>query len=417
MGKRTVSYVVNSNLCCSCGVCNGACGKNAISFSYGAEINTPVIDFAKCVECGVCYDVCPGKGLDLNAFAKNLFGGDEVIKQDSQAGYCRDSYVGHSNDHEIRFHSASGGMVTQFIVWLLKKKQIDGAVVVRYRKDNPLEPEPFIATTEQEVLDSRGSKYLVLSYDSVVTQIEDYEGKLVVVGLPCQIQGLRLLAQKKKAISDKIVGYFAIYCSLTKTKHSMDYYMMRYHLNKDDIGRFSFRDDGCLGFMKVEDRKGNVLQKVKYEKYWHGTHSFFSNSRCSLCIDHFGELADVSFGDIHIEPYMQDTVGVSSVVSRSVKWDTLLRECAAEGIIALERIPLSEVIRSQPFAKIFKKGKGVNAIFQLRRMINKATPNYGSSMPNGKPGIKNYLQELIKASMRWTGHHRFLWTIVKFVDR
>ena len=417
MGKRTVSYVVKNKLCCSCGVCNGACGRNAISFTYGAEINTPVIDSAKCVECGVCYDVCPGKGLDLNTFAKKLFGDDKAIKQDSLAGYCKASYVGHSNDNEIRFHSASGGVVTQFLIWLLKNKLINGAVVVRYRKDNPLEPEPFIATTEQDILDSRGSKYLVLSYDLVVAHIKDFEGRLAVVGLPCQIQGLRLLAQKRKDISDKIFGYFAIYCSLTKTKHSMDYYMMRYQLNKDDIGRFSFRDDGCLGFMKVEDRIGNVIKKVKYEKYWHGTHSFFSNSRCSLCIDHFGELADVSFGDIHVEPYMQDTVGVSSVVTRNVKWDILLRKCAGDGNIVLEQIPLSEVIRSQPFARIFKKGKGVNAIFQLRRMTNKPTPNYGGSMPKVKPGIKDYLHEIVKASMRWAGHYRFLWTIVKLADK
>lgn len=165
-------------------------------------------------------------------------------------------------------------MVTQFLLYLLDRKIIDGAVVVGYKKDDPLCPYPFIATTKEEIMQSRGSKYVVVSYDEIMSQLKKVDKRLVLVGLPCQIQGFRKLAQKSKKISRCIIGYFAIYCSLNKTKHSIDYYLYRYNVNRKEVSYFSFRDDGCLGYMKIADKKGVVIKKVPYIKYWHGTHSF-----------------------------------------------------------------------------------------------------------------------------------------------
>lgn len=55
----------------------------------------------------------------------------------------------------------------------------------------------------------------------------------------------------------------------------------------------------------------------KYQSYYHPLRSFFVPTRCVMCIDHYGELSDVSFGDIHIEPYMQDTIGINSFIVRN----------------------------------------------------------------------------------------------------
>ena len=416
MNKDNVNKVVKEGLCCSCGVCKTSCSKGAISFKYGKERNTPVIDAKACVNCGLCYDVCPGKGINLQHRSNLLYSDQTGAEFNKYCGYYVGSYVAHSNSEEIRFHSSSGGVVTQFLLYLLNSKQIDGALVVRYRKDNPLEPEPFIATTEKEILSSRGSKYLVLSYDKVLDDLDRFEGRIVVVGLPCQIQGIRILAEKKKKIRDKILGYFAIYCSLTKTKHSMDYYLWRYGMKRDEIGRFSFRDDGCLGYMRVEDKEGNLIRKVKYEKYWHGTHSFFINNRCALCVDHFGELADVSFGDIHIKPYSQDTIGVNSVISRNVLWDSMLKSCAGCGDLFVKTVSVEDVIKSQPYSKIRKKGAGVKCLMLIRGLIGKENPVYDLNN-NSNISVKTYIIEILNAIMRRAGGHRIFWPIIRLFDR
>ena len=416
MTRDNVDKVVKEGLCCSCGVCKSICAKNAIYFHYGKERNTPQVDLQSCISCGFCYDICPGKGVELQQLSEKLFSEQDAVEYNRYCGYYVNSYIAHSNNEDIRFHSASGGVVTQFLLYLLRTKVIDGALVVRYQNDDPLQPEPFIATTEAEILSSRGSKYLVLSYDKVLYDLERFDGSIVVVGLPCHIQGIRQLASRKKQFQKKIIGYFAIYCSLTKTKLSMDFYLWRYGLKKESIGRFSFRDDGCLGYMKVESKSGGLLKKVKYEKYWHGTHSFFINDRCSICVDHFGELADISFGDIHIDPYKKDTIGISSVITRSSKWDKILKESANMGDIMLQEVAVDEVIKSQPYAKIRKKGTGVKCYMRLRSFMGKTNPVYDVENKS-KLSVKTYSIEIINAIMRRLGKYRIVWPIIRILDR
>ena len=266
--KHNVAKVVKKGLCTSCGICAGSCHKGCISFCYGEERNIPIVEESSCINCGLCYDVCPGKGIGLSKLSEQCFSKDPQIRRDNYAGFYRHAYVGYSTDNEIRMHCATGGMVTQFLTWLLVKGEIDGAIVVRFKKGSPLEPEPFIATTKEELWDSRSSKYVVLSHDSVAKEVANGQYKnLVVVGLPCQIQGWRKLAEKNKRVKAAIKGYFSIYCSINKTKLSIDYYLKRYKINTSEIGRFAFRDDGCMGYMKFENKHGEVMRKIPYESY------------------------------------------------------------------------------------------------------------------------------------------------------
>jgi coenzyme F420 hydrogenase subunit beta len=414
--EKNISYVTSNGLCTSCGICKGVCGKKCITFQYGKERNLPVVDETKCIQCGQCISVCPGIGIQLNQYSKDLFATTRGIEKNTYCGYYLNTYTGYSTNEEIRYHSASGGMVTQFLLYLLDRKIIDGAVVVGYKKDDPLCPYPFIATTKEEIMQSRGSKYVVVSYDEIMSQLKKVDKRLVLVGLPCQIQGFRKLAQKSKKISRCIIGYFAIYCSLNKTKHSIDYYLYRYNVNRKEVSYFSFRDDGCLGYMKIADKKGVVIKKVPYIKYWHGTHSFFVNNRCILCTDHFGELADISFGDIHIEPFKHDTIGISSLITRSGEWERHLQGCFYVGDIVITPISIDTLVSSQIYSKIYKKGAGIKVNFLFRKLLNKPIPQYDVIF-DAKITIKNILQEFFKYIMRSVGHHKSLWPLIKFMDR
>ena len=417
MKKDTVEKVVKNGLCTSCGICNGICPKDCISFYDSKEWNTPTINHDVCISCGLCYDVCPGKGVQLNHLSDSCFAEDSKIQKNLCVGYYRHTYVGHSTNDNVRMHCATGGMVTQFLIWLLEKGQIDGAVVVRYKKDNPLVPEPFIATTKEELWDSRSSKYVVLSMDKVAKEIARGQYKnLAVVGLPCQIQGWRLLARNNKRVRDSIIGYFAIYCSINKTKLSMDYYPQRYQIETTNIGRFAFRDDGCLGYMKFEDKKGGVIKKIPYQNFWFGTHSFFTNPRCLMCIDQFGELADISFGDIHIKPYSDDMVGTNSIITRSAYWEDLLKQCKNDKAITLENIPITTLLHSQVYAQTYKKGAGVKAYMNLRELFGKRTPSYDYEYIGGI-SVKHYLNAINKIVMCAVGKRKKLWWIVKLLDK
>ena len=135
-----ISYTLRHDLCTGCGICEGACPSKAIVTIVKNGRFLPQIDDSLCKNhkgCHRCFDVCPGVGVNLVQIANNYFT-DSDMKVDKMVGRYLQCYTGYSNNKNIRYHAASGGMVSQFLIWLLENKYIDGALVTRFDKDNPL---------------------------------------------------------------------------------------------------------------------------------------------------------------------------------------------------------------------------------------------------------------------------------------
>ena len=416
MNNKNISIVVKEKLCTSCGVCSAACPYNCITIQKNKKNCIPFIDRTKCINCGICIRVCPGYGIELLGLTKRLYEQELSVRYSKSAGYFIETLAGYTLDCDMRFHSASGGVVSAFLIYLLEKKYIDGALVLGYSRLNIFEPYSYIATTKEQILASRGSKYIVSSLDNALMDLKSFNGRVVVVGLPCQIQGIRKWASINKEIKSKIIGYLAIYCSLNKTRNSIDYYLSHYKIDGRKVKNFSFRDDGCLGYMKFTGFDDKVIKKIPYMSYWHGTHSFFTNERCTVCIDHFGELADISFGDINIKPYNEDKIGVSSIVVRSTKWRNLLNLAVDDGALCLKPIPMEYICNSQIYSKYYKKGPGVIVNYWLRKIRGLSNPRYDYTY-DGKIPIKIFFKEIANMIMRWVGTHKSLWFIIHLLDK
>lgn len=414
--KNNVDKVRNDGLCFGCGVCQDSCAKHCISIDHGIDGTYPIVDNEICIECGLCLKVCAGHGVNLDAKTENLYGKEET-KKSKYMGYYHACFSGYSTNFDIRYHSASGGCLSQFLIYLLEKKYIDGAVVVGFDKDSPMTPKTFIARTPDEILAGRSSKYCSTSYEGILTKIRNEDGKFAVVGLPCHIQSIRKYIDTFKTVQNKIVAYFAIYCSSTRTLRSQDYILYRYGVKREDVKRFAYRDNGCLGEMVFEGDGGQVLKTVPYQNFWLGMRGFFNVPRCSLCIDHFGELADVSFGDIYIGEYRNDHVGVNSIISRLPYWTTLLRDAAKEGYLHLDEISHYIVENSQGYAKRCKKGKGVVAEFKYRKIIGKRNPIYDQPFVVDKISYIEMLIVILKNhAMRQIGRIPSFWCIIKKIS-
>ena len=170
--------------------------KNAIHLARKKGILVPVIDKAKCINhlgCSMCFQVCTCRGIELRSISKVLY--SESKKFDYYAGYYLDLYASHSNDKNIRYHSASGGTLSQFLIYLLKNNFIDGAVITKYKEDEPTNTESIISTTEEEILSGKSSKYRPVALNGIISKINSLDGKYVIVGIPCQIHGFRKYEQ------------------------------------------------------------------------------------------------------------------------------------------------------------------------------------------------------------------------------
>lgn len=138
--------------------------------------------------------------------------------------------------------------------------------------------------------------------------------------------------------------------------------------------------------------------------------SFFSIPRCSLCVDHYGELADICFGDIHVGVYKEDEIGINSLVVRNVFWNEHLQNAKDKGYLTLNPISGSIVNSSQKYMYQQKKGPGVSASFFLRKIYGKKMPVYDITLPPVK--MVYILKASVNLVMREIGSHSRYWFLI-----
>lgn len=243
----------------------------------------------------------------------------------------------------------------------------------------------YIATTPQDILEAKSSKYSPVSLHGIIEKIKQAAGsRYVIVGLPCHIEGFRKYEALDKHYKEKIAGYFTIYCSSGRSFYLTEYIFKERGINRNALTYFAYRDNGCLGNMVA--RGEGIQHEERFQNYYHPLRSFFVPNRCTMCIDHYGELADVCFGDIHIAPYITDKIGVNSIIVRNPKMLQWLLEAQKAGSITLDEISVETVNKSQVMARIKKERN--STFIRINKILGFKTPQYDIDLkavikPNG----------------------------------
>jgi coenzyme F420 hydrogenase subunit beta len=371
--NSTIDKIVTNNLCHGCGTCSGICPNSAIELIKVEKkgIYLPTIDKSKCLKCGLCYKVCPGHELPLGKISSNLFsqGTDNNL-----LGRYLNCYSGFSSDKEIRFHSSSGGLVTALLDYMLERKIIDGALVTRMSRNKPLEPEPFIARTKQEITDACGSKYCPVHLNTALKTILETDGKFAVVGLPCHLHGLRKAENLNHKLKEKIVLRIGILCAKTISFNGTLYMLEKCGLNPNDFLSMNYRRDGWPGNMLIELNNHSTVS-IPMAKYYTNTFAAFAPYRCKLCIDHAAELSDISLGDAWLpEIKMNDKIGTSIIITRSAKAEEILKNASNDHFVIFNPMNLNKIIQSQ--SGFTEKKKRAIARIVLFKVCRRKIPDY-----------------------------------------
>lgn len=406
--KGSIKYTIKHNLCTGCGICEDICPTQSIHIKKTKDQNIPTLNETTCLgnKCSRCLKVCPGIGINLKQKEKELF---TTEKYDNYIGPYVALYTGYSNNEEIRYHSASGGMVSQFLIFLLEKGIINGAVVTAFSEKDHITPVSYIARTKEEILKAKSSKYCPVSLHKVGNEIKNSEGKYVIVGLPCHIQGFRKRAEIDKKFRDNVIGYFSIYCSSNRTYNAQKFLLRKYAIEEKDISYFAYRDNGCLGNLTIHTKTKNI--SVPYINYYGKLRSFFKPHRCLTCIDHYGALADVCFGDIYIQPYTKDKIGINSWITRNNYFDELFKQAAKEKYIVIDNLDAKTLNESQK-AMLYPKQRRAQALINIDRLLGRKTVRYDIKLE--KPQFKDYISEILCQIQRYIGKHPSLWGIINY---
>lgn len=410
MTDETIAQVVKNGLCTGCGTCIALCPEEAIKLTIDEKkgIYVPELNEEKCNNCGICYEICPGHEVDFKQLNLEIFGKEP---EDVLIGNYLNGYIGHSTDYDIRYNSASGGLITQLLIFALEEGIIDGALVTRMKKDNPLEPEVFIARTKEEIISASKSKYCPVPSNIALKEILEEDGKFAVVGLPCHIHGIRKAERTNKELKEKIVLHLGILCNHTANFLGTEFLLQKFGVRKEDVKKLDYRGEGWPGGMTIKLKNGSKKFIPEFD-YWGSVfESYFIPTRCTLCSDETCELADISFGDIFSpELLAEDKIGTSAIISRNEIGDQILQNAKSKKKIALKEVSSDKVIQSQERVLYSKKRK-INARIFFFRLFGKKVPIYNQELL--RPRLSDYFGAIPFYFNLNISSKRYLWGFLR----
>lgn len=303
-----------SSICSGCSACVSICPRSAITMQENKKgFLYPVIDDGLCVDCKLCQKTCNTKPV------KNKI---------------EDAYLLKIKDNVQHLISQSGGAFSALSDVLLDEQgMIFG---VKYDKEYEAEYGMALNKTERDLM--HGSKYMQAKLNYTFRDVESalQERKVLFVGTPCQVGGLKKYLLSRDVCTDNLVTVDLI-CHGVPSVHIWRNVINEAKKEIGDIYQVMCRDKLMSGW-------GSSISSF-YGKSKFSTDHFFNifwsnlalRDSCYKCeyttLDRCG---DITIGDAwgaqQLDPDFADSRGVSLVLINSQKGADILRkiECIVE---------------------------------------------------------------------------------------
>lgn len=170
---------VNKKDCYGCGACEQICPKGCIEMHSDHEgFKYPVIDETKCIGCNACMSVC------------------QIHTEGNRPQEPLQIFAIKNRNRQLQRNSSSGGFIYNVAEYIIK---LGGVVVeARFDKDQQIVSHTIINSLDPNYK-YRGSKYcqseLGEIYKSVLIRLKKRQ-KVLFIGTPCQVSGLKLFIRK-----------------------------------------------------------------------------------------------------------------------------------------------------------------------------------------------------------------------------
>jgi coenzyme F420 hydrogenase subunit beta len=384
---RALSHIVDEGLCHRCGTCVGICPTGVLAVDK--DDYPTVKNLSACTDCDLCVKVCPGDEFDFLGQYKQFHGKDGDLK-DTHGSFL-DSTIAYSTEPFIREHSTSGGVVSAILCHMLETKQIDGAVCITSDSEQLWKGKPIIARSKEEILSAMKSKYAITPTNSVFAEIRQIPGKYAVVGLPCQMHGLRKAMQLDPRLKERVVVSIGLFCHAAieheafrviweslgdKTKGATKFIS---RIGKHPGAPNLVQADGSLYPIYFGDRKGYRPSSLEVLNI---LYRLYTPERCMTCFDGLSEFADISVGDPWLpapDPSVDWYQGWSFCLMRSEKGRQVYQSLVDAGKLHSVDVTAKEARSSNKLMAVEKRWRAFRVIETQRRQ-GKPIPQYGDDL-------------------------------------
>lgn len=392
---------INTKLCNKCGTCVGVCPTNALN----ATINCIEYSKDKCISCSKCYVNCPGINFNYNemnsflfkeGFKNKLTVKEELKEEINQIGLFKSTHIAQAKDNFLKNNSSSGGAVTSILNEAFERKLIDGAIVVGMSNEKPWLYQAKIVKSIEEITNTRGSKYTIVSLNSILKESKNFKGKLAFVGLPCHIHGIRKLQKNNPETVKNIVVVLGIFCGFNVSFDATQFLIEKQGIKLNDILKLEYRGGKWPGGLLITTKNKNEINannnkqmynKQMYNKqyflpkyYYDITDTMFIPKRCLICVDYMNDFADISFGDIWLNELNREPW--SAMIIRTKKGKDFIAK--TQSCLNIKSLSVKNLIKSHEHNIKHKKigsllrmnSKEEKMIFGIDALTNSTKDNY-----------------------------------------
>jgi len=353
--------------------------------------------------------VCPAVEVDYAALHAWRFPGRDV----GAHGVVDKVLLAQSVDGERNRRASSGGMIKELLIGLLARPDIDGAIVLAAQ--GGIAFAPMLIRDAAAVDSLPGSVYHSVPYGETLRLLRENEGRFVVVGIPCQLEGLfSYLRQEAPQLAPRVAFTIGIICGWLYTHRALD--AMRVYKGIDGpIKSIAYRGDGPVGPLAIDCEDGRAL-RINRRTDLDYTVAFdrsFNINRCHVCVNHVNWLADIAVGDAWLARTASTTSGVSIVIARNAMASALLDELASAGRLRTAPADVEDIIESQSRSLVF--GDAAYGYRDLLRAQGRFVPaldgpNLASAQTVPRATLADFDRELArKAALQAAGAYRRLW--------